>query len=207
MDKKLEEKQLRFKVFSQSKRTLTGVIFLAVLVLMILPFWTSFQDLLTRFVMQIGWYRALQNWIVPYELRVIATLLTLMGFPIRAGQAYIEWTKASGGNEVIYLVWNCVGWQTLVLLGISLITGLSGKHSKISKLETLTIGILGTYLINIFRLVLVVAVYFVVGRPFGIIFHDYFSNLLTLGWLFLFWWFSYSFILEPKKPAVQEGSR
>ena len=198
MDKKLESKQLRFRVFSQSKRTLTGVLTLVVLILIILPFWTSFQDVLTRFIMQIGLYRSLQDIIVPYELRIIGTLLTLAGFPVRVGQAYIEWTKASGGNEVIYLAWNCVGWQTLVLFGITLITGLSGRHTLASKGETLAIGILGTYLINVLRLVLVVVVYFIAGRSYGIVFHDYFSNLLTLSWLFLFWHFSYSFVLEPK---------
>lgn len=203
MDKKLEQSQLRLKVFSQSKRTLTEVLTLVVLVLIILPFWTSFQDLLTRLVMNLGWYRSLQQVIVPYELRIVGTLLTLLQFPVRVGNAYIEWTKASGGNEVIYLAWNCVGWQTLVLFAITLITGLSGNHTKTSKFETLAIGILGTYLINVLRLVLVVVVYFVVGRPLGIVFHDYFSNLLTLAWLFFFWWFSYSYILEPKKPDIQ----
>lgn len=196
--KQLQSRQLRFKVYTQSKRTLTGVLILLVLVLIILPFWTSLQDILTRFIMRVGWYRALQNWIVPYELRVIGTVLTLVGMPIRVGQVYIEWTKASGGNEVIYLAWNCVGWQTLVLFVITLFTGLSGEYKLLSKLETLAIGVLGTYLVNILRLVLVVVVYFLVGRLFGIVFHDYFSNLFTLVWLFFFWWFAHSFVLEEK---------
>jgi exosortase/archaeosortase family protein len=204
MDKKLESEQLRFRVFGQSKQALATVLILVVLVLIILPFWTSFQDILTRFIMQIGFYRSIQNIIVPYEMRIIGTILTLLQFPVRVGQAYIEWTKASGGNEVIYLAWNCVGWQTVVLFIITLMTGLSGKHTLVSKGETLAIGILGTYLVNIFRLVLVVVVYFIAGRPFGIVFHDYFSNLLTLGWLFVFWWFSYDFVLEEKRPVVQE---
>lgn len=198
MDNNLEKSQLRFTVFSQSRRSLKGVLVLAVLVLIILPFWTSFQDVLTRFIMQVGLYRSLQNLIVPYELRIIGIILTIVGLPVRVGQAYIEWTKASGGNEVIYLAWNCVGWQTLVLFVITLITGLSGRHTPASKAETLAIGILGTYLVNVFRLVLVIVVYFNAGRPFGIVFHDYFSNLLTLGWLFLFWRFSYSYVLEAK---------
>lgn len=194
----LQARQLRYQVLRQSKRTLSTVLILLVLILVFLPFWTSFQDLLTRLVMRVGWYRALQDWIVPYELRVVGTILTLVGFPIRVGRAYIEWTKASGGNEVIYLAWNCVGWQTLVLFMVTLFTGLSGRHTIVSKFETLLIGILGTYLINMFRLVFVVVVYFLVGRPFGIVFHDYFSNLLTLGWLFGFWWFSYAFVLDEK---------
>jgi len=91
----------------------------------------------------------------------------------------------------------------LSLFGVTLITGLSGRYTLSSKGETLAIGILGTYLINVFRLVLVVVVYFNAGRPFGIIFHDYFSNILTLGWLFFFWWFSYSYVLQQKISGVQ----
>lgn len=198
MYKNLEKSQLKFRVFSQSKLVLKDILILSVIVLIILPFWTTFQDALTRVIMQIELYRGLQNVIVPYELKVTGTILTLLGLPIRVGNAYIEWTKSSGGNEVIYLAWNCVGWQTLVLFVITLVTGLSGNHTLLSKGETLAIGILGTYLINILRLAAVVFVYFIVGRPFGIIFHDYFSNLLTLGWLFFYWWFSYSFILETR---------
>ena len=200
----LKEEQLKFKVFSESKRVLSRVLILVVLVLIILPFWTSLQDFLTQLIMRIELYKSLQNVIVPYELRVVGTLLTLAGLPVRVGNAYIEWTKASGGNEVIYLAWNCIGWQTLVLFIVTLLTGLSGRHSVSSKAESLAIGILGTYLVNIIRLVLVVLVYFNVGRPFGVIFHDYFSNIFTLGWLFFFWWFSYSFILESKGTSVQE---
>jgi len=187
------------KITNSAKRTLSKILILLVLLLLILPFWTTFQDLLTQLIMRVEVYKSLQNVIVPYELKVTGTILSIAGMPIRVGNAYIEWTKSSGGNEVIYLAWNCVGWQTLVLFVITLITGLSGNHSITSKGETLIIGILGTYLINIVRLVLVVVVYFIAGRPFGIIFHDYFSNLLTIGWLFGYWYFSYSFVLETKK--------
>ena len=202
MDKVPQSSQLRFRVSRESKKTLIRILILTVLVLIVLPFWTSFQDLLTSLVMRVELYKSLQNVIVPYELKVIATLLTLVGLPIRVGNAYIEWTKVSGGNEVIYLAWNCIGWQTLVLFVVTLITGMSGKHTLPSKLETLAIGVLGTYLVNILRLVLVVIVYFKVGRPFGIVFHDYFSNLLTLTWLFFFWWFSYRFVLEERNHLI-----
>ncbi|OGM15648.1 hypothetical protein A2V56_01995 [Candidatus Woesebacteria bacterium RBG_19FT_COMBO_42_9] len=197
--KDLQTSQLRFKLFSQSKRTLTRVLILAVLVLAVLPFWTSLQDLLTRYIMKIELYKSIQNVIVPYELGIVGTLLTVLGLPVRIGNAYIEWTKTSGGSEVVYLAWNCIGWQSLVLFVITLLTGLSGRHTLTSKLETLAVGVLGTYLVNIFRLVLVIVVYFSVGRSFGIIFHDYFSNLLTLGWLFIFWWFSYRYVLEQRE--------
>ncbi len=192
---------MRLKLLSQYKRTLASVLTLAAVVLVILPFWTTFQDALTRLVMGVGWYRSLQDLVVPYELRLVGSLLATAGMPIRVGQAYIEWNKASGGIEVIYLAWNCLGWQTAVLFVITLFTGLAGRYTLLSKLETLAIGILGTYLVNLLRLALVVVVYLAVGRPFGVVFHDYFSSLMTLGWLFLFWWFAFTFVLEAKSDS------
>lgn len=194
----LRDDRLRAPARSQSKRTLLYVLVLATLVLATLPFWTSFQDVLTRLVMRIGWYKAIQDVIVPYELSVVGTLLRLIGVPVRVGNAYFEWTKSNGSNEAVFMIWNCVGWQTLVLFIITLLTGLSGKHTLTSKLETLAIGILGTYLINIGRLTLVVLVYYLIGRSLGTVFHDYFSNILTLVWLFWFWWFSFKYVLEEK---------
>ena len=156
--------------------------------------------------MNMGWYRSIQDVIVPYELKIVGSLLTIVGIPIRVGQAYIEWTRATGEPEVIYLAWNCVGWQMLVLFVITLLTGLSGRHALISKLETLFIGILGTYLVNVLRLVLVVVVYFFVGRAFGIVFHDYFSSVMTLLWLLFFWWFAYKQVLTPLPPRVPSAA-
>lgn len=169
-----------------------------VFILLLLPFWTIFQDFLTRGVMSIGWYRKIQDVIVPYELQVIGSILTLIHLPVRVGNAYIEWTRANGQNEVIYLIWNCVGWQTFVLFIITLATGLSGQHTWVSKFEALLFGLLGTYLINISRLVLVIIVYMFTGKTFGQVFHDYFSSVLTLSWLFFYWWFAFKYILEEK---------
>jgi len=39
-----KEKQLKFKVFTESKRILSRVLILVFLVLLILSFWTSFQS-------------------------------------------------------------------------------------------------------------------------------------------------------------------
>ncbi len=181
------------------KKMAVRLIIVTVFILLLLPFWTIFQDILTRGVMSIGWYRNIQEAIVPYELRVVGSVFMFLHVSIRVGQAYIEWTKPDGSNEVIYLIWNCVGWQTFILFTLTLITGLSGKHTVLSKIEAISIGILGTYLINIFRLVLVIGVFMLIGRPLGQVFHDYFSNILTISWLFFYWWFVFRFVLEESK--------
>ncbi len=173
--------------------------------MVLLPFITTFQDLLTRFVLYFDFYRTFQNWVVPYEMRVLAALLNFLNLPTRAGPSYIEFMR-EGKVEVIYLAWNCIGWQSFIFLIITLISGLSGKHTLGSKIQALFVGVLGTYLINILRLVLVVVMYYYTGRGLGVVFHDYFSNLLSITWLFIFWWIAYSFVLVPKSPSP-DGSR
>lgn len=33
---------------------------------------------------------------------------------------------------------------------------------------------------------------------FALLIHDYFAAITTIAWLFFFWWFAYSFVLETK---------
>lgn len=165
--------------------------------LALLPFINSFQDVLTRIVLHFELYRSFQELVVPYELKILATLLNLVNIPTRSGAAYIMYMKDSR-PEVIYLAWNCIGWQSFIFLLITLISGLSGRFTRMSKLEALIIGILGTFIVNMLRLTLVVVMYYLTGRGFGLVFHNYFSNLLSILWLFVFWWIAYTFVLEHK---------
>lgn len=190
----------------RSERTTISNLFIILVVMMVLlPFITTFQDILTRVVLHFDIYRAFQNLVIPYEMRVLAAVLNFLNLTTRAGPSYIEFIR-EGKTEVIYLAWNCIGWQSFVFLIITLISGLSGRHTLMSKLQALLLGILGTYLINVFRLVFVIVMYYFTGRGIGVVFHDYFSNLLSITWLFVFWWIAYSFVLVPKSPAPA-GSR
>ncbi len=179
------------------KITFSTLFLLLAVMLMALPFLTTLEDILTRIVMGVGWYRQIQEVIVPYEMRIVTALLNLFQLHAQAGNAYIQLDQ-HGHKEVIYLIWNCVGWQSFVLFFLTLFTGLAGKFTVSSKLQALAIGLLGTYLINIARLVLVMVIYGLLGRGIGIVFHDYFSGLLSISWLFGFWYISYSWVLEEK---------
>lgn len=183
------------------KSTFSAIFIILVVMLVSLPFITTFQDILTRIVMWMSWYKALQAVVVPYEMNVLASLLSLMHIKIQVGNAYIQFDR-SGVVSTIYLIWNCVGWQSFVVFIMTLITGFSGNFTLTSKGESFLIGILGTYLINILRLVLVVVMYYFTGQGIGLVFHDYFSSFLSIAWLFFFWWFSYAYVLE-RKPEVQ----
>lgn len=179
----------------KEKQTFSTIFILLIVMMVSLPFLTTFQDILTRILMSFSGYRVLQNFIVPYEIRIVASFLTLLHIPVAANNLFIQFTK-NGQTQVVYIIWNCVGWQSFLVLIITFISGFSGHFTKISKIESLLIGIVGTYLINVLRLILVMLMYYFTGRGIGLVFHDYFSSLLSIAWLFAFWWISYSFVLE-----------
>ena len=66
------------------------------------------------------------------------------------------------------------------------------------------IGLLGTFLVNLLRIVFTV-ILLVVSRPlFAMVFHDYLAAIMTIIWLVIFWWFAYSFVLEEKVVLPKE---
>jgi exosortase/archaeosortase family protein len=96
------------------------------------------------------------------------------------------------------LAWNCLGWQSLLLLIVSLVAGLRGNFTNISRLECIVFGFFGTLLINVLRMSLVATGIYYVNTFFALVVHDYLMALMAIAWLIFFWWFSYAFILEER---------
>lgn len=170
--------------------------------LALLPFVTTFNSALTLVINKIGLYQAIQETLVPWEASLIVVIVRWLGI-----NAFLLLKEEIGvfviqkGNEFIpaELQWNCLGWQSLVLLIISFIAGLQGNFTRLSRLECILTGLLGTFLLNIFRMVFITIGIYYVNTVFALLIHDYFAALTTIIWLFFFWWFSYSFVLEEKK--------
>ncbi len=165
--------------------------------LLVLPLVTTFNELLTTLIMRIEAYRLIQNFIVPIETKMVTVVLRLFGLP-----AFPTLTSVNIGNVTtignnVTISWNCIGWQSFILLLISFATGLQGDFHSSGKFKTIIIGVLGTFLINIIRISLVAIISFRISPLLALIFHDYFSTLFIILWLFFFWWFSYTYVLEP----------
>ncbi|MCJ7792527.1 MAG: exosortase/archaeosortase family protein [Candidatus Marinimicrobia bacterium] len=186
------------KRFSLEKQTFVHLFLILVLVLMLMPFLSTFNDLLTQLVMRLDFYRLIQKVIVPWEIRMVGILLLPFGFKPAIMGEYLAITR--GGNPLlIEIIWNCIGWQSLLFFLITTFVGLQGdKYTNFSKFKALVIGLLGTFLVNLFRIAVVVLVAYRLGQNVAIIFHDYGSTLAVIVWLFGFWWFSYSFVLEER---------
>lgn len=183
---------------SDSKQTFIAVFLVLVLVLMAMPFITTFNDLLTRAVMSLKAYRFIQDYVVPWEVRMAGVVLLPFGFkPAILG----EYLALKGGQTpfLVEITWNCIGWQSLLFFLLTAWVGLQGdRYTGLSKMKAWMIGFLGTFLVNIFRIAGVTLIAYYFGQNVAMIFHDYGSTLTIIAWLFVFWWLSYSFVLEEK---------
>lgn len=185
-----------------NQKTIFKQIFLiTVVILTVLPALVMFSSILTEIFNHIGWYLWIQKTIVPFEARLVAVIVRLVGIKalIVSNQEYSLVLESAGKGYIpVSLEWNCLGWQSMILLLITFITGLRGKYTVQSKLAVILLGVLGTFLINLFRMAFIVSLSFYINDIAALIIHDYFAALVALVWMLFFWWFSYSFVLEEK---------
>ena len=175
----------------REKRTFAIIFALLAVFLAVLPFLVTFNEALTHLVEKFRLYMWVQERIVPLEVKMVGVLVKPLGINYLAHQNGMTVNGIYAG-----MTWNCIGWQSLLLLIITLIVGLRGNYTLVSKIETILIGLLGTFLINLLRLVLI-TVLLAYSRPlFAVVYHDYLAAIVTILWLFGFWWFCYSYVLE-----------
>jgi len=175
------------------------LIALACALLMVLPLVTTFDDFLTNWAMQLGANNPLQA-IVPTEARMVVGLLAAVGVKaVASGSHIVVWDRA-GVMHTLLISWNCIGWQSLILLGVSFLSGLRGRHPLEARVQVVIIGLAGTMLLNLLRVAAVAALAATWGQTPAILFHDYGGTVLVVGWLFAFWIFVQRWIL-PLEPS------
>jgi len=180
-----------------SKRIFSTLFIILIILLMVMPFVTTFNEFLTSWVLKFGWYKSIENLVLPFEIKAVVGFLWLLHIEAIGSPTTLSIVR-EGSWQKIWVSWNCVGWQSLIVFLLTLATGFSGNYTKLSKVETILIGILGIFLVNLARINAVVLIFKFAGYLPAVIFHDYFANMAIVVWFFFFWWFSYSFILETK---------
>lgn len=186
----------------EQKQTFKFLLIGLVLTLALLPFVTTFNAGLTSLINKIGFYRTIQEVFVPFESRLIVTIIRFLripGFLAPVGEKVSFYLLKGKEYFPIQLQWNCLGWQSLFLLMISFLVGFQGGFTRLSKIECVLIGFLGTFIVNVLRMVFITIGIYYVNTVFALLIHDYFAALTTIVWLIFFWWFSYSFVLETKE--------
>lgn len=146
-----------------------------------------------------SWYKPIQKYVVPWEARWVVVTLKLIGIEGRVieGNKLASMYLVKNGQALpVDLAWNCLGWQSLLLLVVSLVAGLSGRYSNFSRAKCIVFGFLGTVIVNILRMTVVAMGIYYANPIMVAILHDYLVAFVTLVWLIVFWWVSYAFILQ-----------
>ncbi len=173
--------------------------------LIVLPFVSTFDEFLTTIGIRLGIGAPLQA-IVPGEVGLTVALLGAFGIHAgSAGNQLVIW-NASGAPVTLFISWNCVGWQSLILLGVSLLVGLRGPMGWASRVEVMLFGILGTVLVNIARIATVGVLASAAGYMPAILFHDYGGTLLLVAWLFTFWLIAFRWLLPAPELALEPAA-
>jgi exosortase/archaeosortase family protein len=184
------------------------MIFLALaIILMLLPIVAALNSFLTESLNKANWYQPIQKYVVPWEAKLVSAAVYMLGIETRVavGPARFAFYMVKEDSILpVDLAWNCLGWQSMLLLIISLVAGLRGRFTNISRLECIVLGLFGTLLMNIFRMSLIAAGIYYINEVFAMVVHDYLAAFLAVVWMLVFWWFSYSYILEAKDDVVQE---
>src|SRR3989344_5768553 len=161
---------------SVSKDTFITLFLILVLILMFFPFLATFNDILTRIVINLRAWWFIREVIVPVEVRMVAVVLTVLGFEVGVTREYVILGRSA--PFIAEIIWNCIGWQSLLFFLITAVIGLQGdKYTNLSKFKAAILGALGTFLVNILRIVAVVLVAYYFGQSPAIIVHDYGSLL------------------------------
>lgn len=182
-----------------SKQQFSNLFLLTVLFLMTLPLFVTSQDLITKILSITGLSELLQKYIIPWEVKFVVVILSLFRITATGDSKLIVLYGATGEVFRAQIIWSCIGWQSVVLLLVTLITGLSGRYTLSSKLETIIIGLMGTFWVNIARIAIIYLLGFYLGKLPAVLFHNFVGTLMVIAWLFFFWWFSYSFVLEERQ--------
>jgi exosortase/archaeosortase family protein len=180
---------------SGAARPIGTLIATASIALLILPFLSTFGELLTKAAMAAGFDAWLGQWIAPVEGQLVHGALALIGIP-SAYSGSLLYVGTGAGSLALYISWNCVGWQTVLFLLVSMATGLQGEYTLRSRLETVTLGVLGIAVLNILRITVVAVVAYVFGQLPAVIVHDYGSVIATVAFLMAFWAFAYNVVLD-----------
>lgn len=191
----------------EQKKIFKYILIFFVLLFSLLPLIVTFSSVLTSLFEKMNWYKILQEYVAPFEAKLVAVIVKIFNIQAKVPQANIQEYSLmliKGKSTIpIKLEWNCLGWQSIILLLITFVTGLKGDYTLSSKIETIIVGILGTFLSNLLRMSFIIVIAYYWSSLSAVIIHDYFASLVAIIWILFFWWFSYTYILEENGSNTQ----
>jgi exosortase/archaeosortase family protein len=128
--------------------------------------------------------------LVPLTSSAVAIVLQNMG---RAVQMIVQpqdggvQMLVSGSPTVFGIYWPCAGIHSLFIYTFVILIFLKGSPLSLTgKAACLAVGAVGTFFVNVLRIVSIINIYIAMGPAAGDYFHNYYGELFFLAWIVVY---------------------
>lgn len=125
---------------------------------------------------------------VPFLSSIVATVMQKMGYVVQ-----MVVLKQDGAVQMVVnnagftIYWPCAGIHSLFIYTFVILLFLKGSPMSLGKkVGCLVIGAVGTFFVNVLRIVSIISIYIGQGADAGNYFHNYYGELFFLTWIVIY---------------------
>lgn len=124
---------------------------------------------------------------VPFISSIVASVMQRMGYAVQMVVLPDSAVQMLVNGHGFLIYWPCAGVYSLFIYTFVILLFLKGFPMSLrAKLGCFAIGAVGTFFVNILRLVSIINIYVTRGENAGDIFHDYYGELFFLFWIVIY---------------------
>ena len=135
------------------------------------------------------WLKYHFGWYTPHFVWLVVAILNLLGVGAEmrpSGAVILQTVK---GRLVLGMVWECVGVSSMLLFLIILVITVLQESARLrTKLLWAAVGVLGTFMVNVIRLVTIFLAEVFYGASVGGTLHYFIGYVLFISWLLVFFY-------------------
>jgi len=146
------------------------------------------------------WAESYLKPLLPFFTSLVVTIINVVGIKAVIHNSHPTWIVmyTPNGTSTSQIIWACIGFESAFVFAIVLILLLSeGPGNKKTKILWSAVGLLGTLLLNIFRVVLLFVTNYVFGMRVSTTVHYFVGYVLFIVWITAF------LFLFLKREAIQ----
>jgi len=137
-----------------------------------------------------------------------SALVNLTGAYSYAHGITITFQMTNGQMESLGISTGCAGLDSLFLFISGFLAFVLVENQKLDRRlsAALVLGVLTAYFANLLRMTIIIEAGIYYGRDAMLAVHENAGTLIFLGWIALFWFLMYRFVLKPGKAAPSAAS-
>jgi exosortase/archaeosortase family protein len=121
---------------------------------------------------------------VPFISSIVASVMQRMGYAVQMVVLPDSAVQMLVNGYGFLIYWPCAGVYSLFIYTFVILLFLKGFPTSLrAKLGCFAIGAVGTFFVNILRLVSIINIYITQGAAAGDVFHNYYGELFFLVWI------------------------